>query len=216
MKALPLAIGLTFGLVGSSFAQAPGNQSNQNQQSISQQAKSSLEQAGFTDIKIIPQSFLIRAKDKNGNPFMMVVDPDSVTAVTELERGNAASSRNSSLQPTTTGVGTSTQAQMLTALPQNATTVANWYKQDVYDPSDNKIGEITDVLVDKDGKIDAFIMSIGGFLGIDTNDVAVPFSAVHATQKNGKWSLTMNATADGLKSAPGYKFDKAKATWIPA
>jgi hypothetical protein len=31
------------------------------------------------------------------------------------------------------------------------------------------------------------------------------------TNKNGTWYLTMNATKDGLKAAPGYKYDKAKA-----
>ncbi len=117
---------------------------------------------------------------------------------------------------TTTGAATTTQAGSLTSLPQNAMTVTNWYKQDVYDPSDAKIGEISDVLVNKEGKIEAFIVSVGGFLGIGEKDVAVPFTAVNATEKNGKWYLTMNTTKDALKSASGYKYDKAKATWIPA
>jgi hypothetical protein len=46
--------------------------------------------------------------------------------------------------------------------------------------------------------------------------VAVPFSAVQASQRNGSWWLTMNATADQLKSAPGFKYDRAKGTWVPA
>jgi sporulation protein YlmC with PRC-barrel domain len=116
----------------------------------------------------------------------------------------------------TTGVGTTAPAESLTAIPQNARTVANWYKQDVYDPSDNKIGEIYDVLVGQDGRIEAFIVSVGGFLGMGEKDVAVPFNAIHSVQKNGKWYMTMNATKDGLKSAHGYRFDKDKATWVPA
>ena len=119
-------------------------------------------------------------------------------------------------QQTTTGVGTPTQAQVLNTLPSNATTVTNYYKQNVYDRSDAKIGEITDVLVGKDGKVDAFIISVGGFLGIGEKDVAVPFTAIHATEKNGKWYLTMNSTKDALKAAHGYKYDRAKATWVPA
>jgi hypothetical protein len=51
---------------------------------------------------------------------------------------------------------------------------------------------------------------------MDSKDVAIPFNAVRATNKNGTWYLTMNATKDGLKAAPGYKYDKAKANWIPA
>ena len=88
--------------------------------------------------------------------------------------------------------------------------------QNVYDPSDAKIGEISDVLVSKDGKIDAFIVAVGGFLGVGEKDVAVPFDAVRATEKDGKSYLTMNATKDGLQKAHGYKFDRAEATWVPA
>jgi len=119
-------------------------------------------------------------------------------------------------QQTTTGVGSPSQAQVMNSLPSNAVTVANYYKQNVYDPSDAKIGEISDVLVARDGRIDAFIVSVGGFLGIGQKDVAVPFTAIHATEKSSKWYLTMNATKDSLKEAHGYKFDKAKATWVPA
>jgi hypothetical protein len=39
--------------------------------------------------------------------------------------------------------------------------------------------------------------------------------ALHAGAA-GTWYLTMNATKDALKAAPGYKYDKAKANWVPA
>jgi sporulation protein YlmC with PRC-barrel domain len=116
----------------------------------------------------------------------------------------------------TTGAAPSEPASVLRSLPPDASTVTNWYKQNVYDPSEEKVGEISDVLVDRDGKIGAFIVSVGGFLGMGEKHVAVPFNVVHAAQRNGKWWLTMNATKDALKSAPGYKYDRAKATWEPA
>jgi sporulation protein YlmC with PRC-barrel domain len=119
-------------------------------------------------------------------------------------------------QSATTGAAPPVQTHVLSSLPANSTTVANYYKQNVYDPSDAKIGEISDVLVSKDGKVEAFIVSVGGFLGIGQKDVAVPFSAVRATEKNGTWYLSMNATKDSLKQARGYTYDKAKATWVPA
>jgi hypothetical protein len=46
-----------------------------------------------------------------------------------------------------------------------------YYKQNVYDPMDRKIGDIADVLVDRDGKVGVFIISVGGFLGIASKDV---------------------------------------------
>jgi PRC-barrel domain len=119
-------------------------------------------------------------------------------------------------QPTTTTAQVTGQAQVLTAIPSNTTTVTNYYKQNVYDPSESKIGEIIDVLVSNKGTVDAFIVSVGGFLGIDSKDVAIPFNAIHATEKNGKWWLTMNATKEAIKAAPGYKYDTARANWIPA
>jgi sporulation protein YlmC with PRC-barrel domain len=115
----------------------------------------------------------------------------------------------------TTGAPTSVTTQVLTTLPQDVTTVANYYKQNVYDPSDMKIGEISDVLLNKEGKVNAFMIGVGGFLGVGEKDVAVPFDAIHATEKEGKWYLTMRATKDALKNAPGYKFDKVKSTWEP-
>jgi len=119
-------------------------------------------------------------------------------------------------QQTTIGAGTPATTQVLTTLPQEVTTVTNYYKQNVYDPSDVKIGEISDVLLNKQGKVDAFMVGVGGFLGVGEKDVAVPFDAVHAAQKDGKWYLTMNTTKDTLKNARGYKFDKVKSTWEPA
>jgi hypothetical protein len=67
-------------------------------------------------------------------------------------------------QPATTTAQVTGQAQVLTAIPSNTTTVTNYYKQNVYDPSESKIGEIVDVLVSNKGTIDAFIVSVGGFL----------------------------------------------------
>lgn len=106
-------------------------------------------------------------------------------------------------------------ARLLTALPANSGTVTNYYKQNVYDPSDNKIGEVVDVLVDQGGRVNALIIGVGGFLGAGEKDVAVPFNAVKGKKKDNKWYLVMNTTKDALKSAPGYKYDSSKTQWVP-
>jgi sporulation protein YlmC with PRC-barrel domain len=117
-------------------------------------------------------------------------------------------------QSQTTGVAPS--EQVMKSLPPDVSTISNWYRQNVYDPSEEKVGEISDVLIGRDGKISALIVSVGGFIGMGEKNVAVPFNAVHATQRNGKWWLTMNTTKEALKSAAGYKYDKTKSTWEPA
>jgi len=111
---------------------------------------------------------------------------------------------------------TLSNAQMLRQMPADALTVTDWYKQDVYDPNNNKIGEIMDVLVDKSGKVTSLIVGVGGFLGAGEKDVAVPFEAVHISNKSSnKLSLVMNATKDELKNAPGFKYDREATTWVP-
>jgi sporulation protein YlmC with PRC-barrel domain len=124
-----------------------------------------------------------------------------------------ASTASFAAEPATTSTMTRSDALMAT-MPGDSVTVTNWYKQNVYDPSNNKIGEVEDVLVDKSGKITAVILSVGGFLGMDTKDVAAPFQAIHTTMKDNKWWLTMNTSKESLKSAPGYRYDKNTATWV--
>ena len=111
---------------------------------------------------------------------------------------------------------TAPPVRILTNVPADNLTVTHWYKQNVYDPADNKIGEIMDVLVDRDGKVTALIVGVGGFLGMGEKDVAVPFNSVRATTKdNNKYYLVMNSTKDALKSAKGFKYDRNAMTWLP-
>jgi sporulation protein YlmC with PRC-barrel domain len=104
--------------------------------------------------------------------------------------------------------------RILTAVPADTQTVTRWYKQNVYDPSDNKIGEVMDVLVDHEGKIGVIIVGVGGFVGVGEKDVAVPFNAIQfKTKDNNKWYPVMNTTKDALKTAPGYKYDRTTMMW---
>jgi len=89
-------------------------------------------------------------------------------------------------------------------------------QQNVYDPNDSKIGEIMDVLVDREGKATALIIGVGGFLGMGEKEVAVAFNAVQITNKNNnKWYLIMNSTKDALKGAKGFKYDRSEMKWMP-
>ncbi len=68
---------------------------------VQQKIHNEMSQAGFTDIHVMPQSFLVRAKDSSGNPVMMVINPDSITAVTRM----GGQSANQSAQNGNTGFG---------------------------------------------------------------------------------------------------------------
>jgi hypothetical protein len=84
---------LVFALSQTALAQST-NQSDQNLQALPAQLQKTLQDAGLTDIQVVPHSFLVRARDRDGNPVMMMINPDSIMAVTEI--------------PSTTGSETST------------------------------------------------------------------------------------------------------------
>lgn len=72
-------------------------QAQAQSQQIRQQIRKNLAQAGFSDIQLMPSSFLVRAKDKNGNSVMMVISPHSVASVTKVPRqGNSTTGQGGS------------------------------------------------------------------------------------------------------------------------
>jgi sporulation protein YlmC with PRC-barrel domain len=48
----------------------------------------------------------------------------------------------------------------------------------VYNNNDERVGDINELIVGRDGKIDSIVLGVGGFLGIGEHDVAVPFGQV--------------------------------------
>jgi sporulation protein YlmC with PRC-barrel domain len=127
-----------------------------------------------------------------------------------LSAGMLIASTAAYAQPVSSG-----RADMMTNVPSSSLTVTDWYKQSVYDRSNNKIGSIDDVLVSSNGQINALIVGVGGFLGAGEKDVAVSFDAVQHTMKDNKVYLTMDTTKGALKSAPGFKYDREKTDWVP-
>ena len=49
---------------------------------------------------------------------------------------------------------------------------------DIYGPDNKKVGDVTEVVFDKNGKIELVTVGVGGFLGLGSKDVAIPFDQV--------------------------------------
>jgi hypothetical protein len=105
-----------------------------------------------------------------------------------------------------------TNDKVMKSLPTDAFTVTDYYKQNVYDPSDK--GDIKDVLIDKSGQIRALIVGVGGFLGAGDKDVAVPFDTVKSTKRDNKTYLVVNANKDELKNVAGFRYDSSTTQWV--
>ena len=107
-------------------------------------------------------------------------------------------------------------AQFGTTVSPDAVSISTYYNEDVYDTQDNKIGDVNDILFDKDGRISTAIIGVGGFLGVGEKDVAVPFNSLKVAEKAGDRYLVINATKEALEKAPGYVYDQGKGVWVPA
>lgn len=81
----------------------------------------------------------------------------------------------------------------------------------VYNDSNEKLGDISEVLVDNTGKINAVIIGIGGFLSVGQHDIAVTFDKL-------KWvnePIRSAAATDRTPAAPGMS-PSASTTTSPS
>lgn len=163
-----------------------------------------LQRSGYSDIRVMPSSFMIRAKDQQGNPVMMSVSPDSVTEISEL----GTSGRNGSTDNGADASASGTSGAQFVAVSQNEKLSSNLVGLDVYNASNQNIGQIKDIAMGPAGRARAYIISVGGFLGMGTHYVAMNPSDVQVSYNTSdqKWHATTNATSDQLKSAPAFQY----------
>ena len=94
---------------------------------------------------------------------------------------------------------------------------SNFIGADVIGPDNEKIGDVSDLLFEKNGNVIAYIVGVGGFLGIGAKNVALApssFQIVPANQgTTGSASSTapediklkLNMTKDQLKQAASFE-----------
>jgi hypothetical protein len=167
---------------------------------LRQQLTSSLQQSGFTNIKVVPDSFLVQARDKSGNPVTMFIGPNSQTEVTTVGANDQASDPNS-------GTSGMHSGGMFTNVPANDELSSKVVGLDVYNKANQDIGTIKDVAYNGTS-VSGYVIGVGGFLGMGDHYVAVRPSAVKLSYdaKGKKWSASMDVNADQLKAAPEFKY----------
>ena len=78
----------------------------------------------------------------------------------------------------------------------------------IYGPDSKKVGTITDVLMNREGKAELVVIGVGGFLGIGEKDVSVPYDQVKFTDQ----PRGANEPAPAVTSAPGPATAPGNAT----
>ena len=71
----------------------------------------------------------------------------------------------------------------------------------VYDAQNVNIGSVQDLVLGKDGQVDAVVVDVGSFLGIGGKDVAVKMSDIKTDNNR----LTLNKTKAELQQAANYQ-----------
>ena len=66
--------------------------------------------------------------------------------------------------------------------------------ENVVNSANESIGDVNDVMLDKDGKVAAVIVGVGGFLGMGEKDVALTFDQLKFTNNGNDLVVTSNAT----------------------
>jgi len=190
MRALLLAGTAVIALTTAGFAA----ENNQNAPTLRANLTQMLQKSGYTDIRLAPSSFMIHAKDSDGNSVVMSISPDSfaeLTNVSDTTTGKAASVNNESTYVN---------------VPETDDISSKVVGLDIYNSENKDIGTIKDIALNPNGRAAAYIVSVGGFLGMGEHYVAVSPSAVKVTYSDKKWHASMNANADRLKSAPEFKY----------
>jgi hypothetical protein len=81
--------------------------------------------------------------------------------------------------------------------------------RDVRSPTDENMGRIVDIIVDRTGTVRAAVIDFGGFLGVGSRKIVVDWNALHFGRVNNKSdSITLELSKAQVAAAPEYKEDK--------
>ena len=129
-------------------------------------------------------------------------------------------------------VSTAALAQTKTASDRGQWQASKLIHMNVYNAQNEKVGDIKELMLDKNGKITNVAIGVGGFLGMGERDVAVKFDQLKWSNEPVKSTDTkagtttgsaqsqanrdrnypdhavLNATKDQLKAMPQFDYNK--------
>ena len=91
----------------------------------------------------------------------------------------------------------------------------------VYNDQNEKLGDISEILLDKSGKVDGVVIGVGGFLGMGQHDIKVEMSKLKFVDEPVRTSSTTTSTtgsaATGTANRPATTTTTSttKSKWYP-
>jgi sporulation protein YlmC with PRC-barrel domain len=82
----------------------------------------------------------------------------------------------------------------------------------VYDVQNQKIGDVKDIILDRNGRVADVVLDVGAFLGMGGKLVAVNMNDIKVTfDDNNKPKFAVDMTKDQLKSAQAFDLNEKNA-----
>jgi sporulation protein YlmC with PRC-barrel domain len=90
----------------------------------------------------------------------------------------------------------------------------------VYNDQNEKLGDISEILLDKSGKVDGVVIGVGGFLGMGQHDIMVEMGKLKFVDEPARTSSTTTTTtgsaATGAANRPETTTtSRTKSKWYP-
>lgn len=83
--------------------------------------------------------------------------------------------------------------------PEGCSVKDNLLNRDIYNELDEKIGDLRDVVLGADGRVQYYVIGVGGFLGIGEHDVRISCDHIEHTPDR---FILRGYTKDQLKELP--------------
>jgi hypothetical protein len=135
-------------------------------------------------------------------------------AMTMLAAASAAENDAASPSPTPSPQNTAVPSAPKEPTPPPSVTIIGAMEahgvlgRDVRSPTDQDMGRIIDVIVDRAGVVRAAVIDFGGFLGVGSRKIVVDWNALHfGAIANKSDSITLELTKEQVTAAPEYKED---------
>jgi len=139
------------------------------------------------------------------NPMAPQVPPE-VMAPAPAATPSQSSDVPKSLSPDHSATAAQETSPFLVKQDASELLAANLIGQTVMTVNNESIGEVTNLITDKDGKILAVLIGAGGFLGIGQKDLAIRFEDIKVTRdENNDLTVRANITKGMVAQAPDYQ-----------
>jgi sporulation protein YlmC with PRC-barrel domain len=86
----------------------------------------------------------------------------------------------------------------------------------VYNNNDERVVDINELIISKDGKIESVVLGVGGFLGMGEHDVAVPFGQVKFVEEPRRTDRTAARGDDRPRNDANRDANRSTAANAPA